>query len=129
LISFVWGYAAIATNNWLNNITKVTFIYSFLLTFSLTIPFDMRDATIDTFKTIPNTIGIGKSTYLSIAIYFLSTLPIYFLSLNIVAFLMILLIGVSILFFSKKYFQNNNYLAFVELIIPIQTLILSTTLL
>lgn len=80
-IAFVWALTSVIIPNIIDNLydqlhATILFTSNFLFIVAITIPFDIRDVNLDdpSKKTIPQLIGIKKSTYLSVLLLLISQL-------------------------------------------------------
>jgi hypothetical protein len=109
-IALVWGLTSVIIPNLIDNLFDLTltvalFISNFIFILAITIPFDIRDINLDdsSKKTIPQLIGVKKSTYLSIILLLISQvlLAIYWSKMTL-AFVILTLILTPILLKSNE---------------------------
>jgi 4-hydroxybenzoate polyprenyltransferase len=91
---------------------------------SISIPFDMRDMEIDNLDTIPKKFGLKTAIIISIALYIISIFIQYSLTQSLIILLSMIIIGVYALLKSVKYYSNIFYLALLELLVAINTILL-----
>jgi hypothetical protein len=94
------------------------------MVFSLIIPYDMRDSSVDNIKTIPQKIGHRLSVVTAMFFSFMSTIILAIITQNtLLSFccgsLFLMLLSVSL-----KFYQNMNYLIVLELAIVIQSIVI-----
>ena len=124
LLASAWALAAVLVNDSRNSITQSTFILNFFFIMSISIPFDMRDMEIDNLDTIPKKFGLKTAIIISIALYIISIFIQYSLTQSLIILLSMIIIGVYALLKSVKYYSNIFYLALLELLVAINTILL-----
>jgi len=124
LLASAWALSAVLVNDSRNSITQSTFILNFFFIMSISIPFDMRDMEIDNLDTIPKKFGLKTAIIISIALYIISIFIQYSLTQSLIILLSMIIIGVYALLKSVKYYSNKFYLALLELLVAINTILL-----
>lgn len=124
LLASAWALSAVFVNDSRNSITQSTFILNFFFIMSISIPFDMRDMEIDNLDTIPKKFGLKTAIIISIALYIISIFIQYSLTQSLIILLAMIIIGVYALLKSVKYYSNKFYLALLELLVVINTILL-----
>jgi len=124
IVSFIWALTSTLDSSFCNRITQIVFLFAFSMIFSLIIPYDMRDSSVDNIKTIPKKIGLGLSVVTAMFFSFMSTIILAVITQNtLLSFccgsLFLILLSVSL-----KFYQNMNYLIVLELAIVIQSVVI-----
>jgi hypothetical protein len=123
LVAVIWSLVAIGDNQLSNAITRATFFFSMCMVYALIIPFDMRDAEIDSIKTIPNVLGFNMSILISTSLILIVSIITFILTQNQFLGVMNSLLFIPFLLVSKTRSKSQQFLVALELLVCIQALL------
>lgn len=105
----------------IRSVDYITFLQRFLFVFIITIPFDIRDLTVDSkkIKTLPQQLGIKKSKIVGIVLILIFFLLEFFKSTNSIILIAIVSIVSFLLLIKSTQNQSKYYSAFFVEFIPI----------